>query len=55
MLRRMNKTRSAIAAVLLLGVVPSLAKAADLTTYRNFRFGTDVATVAKHTGVDGSE
>jgi hypothetical protein len=54
MLKGMNKTRSALAAALLLGVVPSLARASDLTTYRDFRFGSDVATVGKPTGVDAS-
>ena len=51
---RVKRTRSALTAALLLGVAAAPANASDLSTYRKFRFGTDVATVATQTGVDTS-
>ena len=51
---RMNRTRSMLTAALLLGVAAAPANASDLSTYRKFRFGTDLATIATQTGVDAS-
>jgi len=43
------------ALVLLLGATAGIAPAGDLSQYRNFRLGTNLATVAKQAGVDASE
>lgn len=51
--RRIGRTSPALAA-LLLGLAPAWAIAADLTRYRTFQLGTDLATVATQTGVDAS-
>jgi hypothetical protein len=46
--------RWAIASFLVIGMVPA-ASGADLSRYRQFQFGADLATVAKQAGVDASQ
>jgi len=41
--------------VFIAALLPALAPAADLSRYRGFQFGTDLATVAKQAGVDASQ
>lgn len=47
--------RSAPAAFLIFGVMSAAAFAGDLSRYRNFELGSDLATVAKRAAVDTSE
>jgi hypothetical protein len=44
--------RSILAAVLMLGAMSAAALAGDLSRYRNFELGSDLATVAKRAAVD---
>ena len=44
--------RSTLAAVLMLGVMSAAALAGDLSRYRNFELGSNLATVAKRAAVD---
>jgi hypothetical protein len=44
--------RSTLAAVLMLGAMSAAALAGDLSRYRNFELGSDLATVAKQAAVD---
>ena len=48
----MKKTRSAVTAVLLSAAGPAWVNAADLATYRTFKLGSDIATIATQTGLD---
>ena len=50
----MKKTRSALAAVLLLAAGPVWVNATNLSTYRAFKLGSDIATIAKQTGLDAA-
>ena len=47
--------RSALAAFVMLGVMSAAAFAGDLSRYRNFELGADLATVAKRAAVDASQ
>ena len=47
--------RSAFASFVVLGVLSAATGAADLSRYRNFQLGTDLATIAKQTGASPSE
>ena len=47
--------RSALAAFLMFGVMSGPACAGDLSRYRNFELGSDLATVAKRAAVDTSQ
>jgi len=46
---------STLAAFLVPGAMPAAALAGDLSKYRNFELGSDLATVAKRAAVDTSE
>ncbi len=46
---------AALVSLVVFGVMPIAAPAADLSRYRDFQFGTDLATVAKQAGVEPSE
>ena len=48
-------SRSTLAALLMLGAMSAAALAGDLAKYRNFEFGTNLATVAKQAAVDPSQ
>lgn len=48
-------SRSTLAALLILGAMSAAASTGDLAKYRNFEFGTDLATVAKQAAVDPSQ
>ncbi|MBX9604095.1 MAG: hypothetical protein K2X35_24035 [Bryobacteraceae bacterium] len=41
--------------LLFLGMLPSACLAGDLSTYRGFQFGMDLASAAKHAGLDPRE
>jgi hypothetical protein len=49
------KSRSAFAVLLALASMSAAALAQDLSKYRNFQLGTDLATVAKEAGIDPSQ
>jgi hypothetical protein len=46
---------SALALLLMSGMMPSVSSAADLSQYRGFRFGTDLSTVSERAGVNPSQ
>ncbi|HLK65722.1 MAG TPA: hypothetical protein VKU19_19925 [Bryobacteraceae bacterium] len=46
--------RSALPLVLVMAAMPATMRAGDLSTYRTFRLGMDLATVAKQTGTNPS-
>lgn len=48
-------SRSALASLFMFGVVSAAKVSPDLSKYRNFQFGTDVATVAKQAGANPSQ
>lgn len=48
-------SRSALTAFLLLGVMSAAIFAGDLSRYRDFQLGTELAIVAKHTGASPSQ
>jgi hypothetical protein len=50
-----NPSRSAFAFFLAFGVLSAATVAGDLSKYRNFRLGADLATIAKQTGVSPSQ
>ncbi len=47
--------RFALTAFVVLGMIPAAARAGDLSTYRNFQFGSDLSTVAKQAGASPSQ
>ena len=47
--------RSALTSFVVLGVISAVTWAGDLSRYRNFQFGTDLATVAKQAGASPSQ
>jgi hypothetical protein len=47
--------RLAVASFLMLGTLPAGTLAADLSKYRDFKFGTDLPTVAKQAGSDAAQ
>jgi hypothetical protein len=47
--------KSALTSFLLFGVMSAATPAVDLSKYRNFQLGTDLATVAKQAGVDPTQ
>jgi hypothetical protein len=47
-------TKPAVGLIVLMAAVPSVASAADLARYREFQFGTELATVARQAGTDPS-
>lgn len=48
-------SRSALTSLLVFGVMSAGALAGDLSQYRGFQLGTNLATVADHAGVDPSQ
>lgn len=50
-----NLPRLALASLLLFGVVPAVAGSVDLSRYREFQLGTDLAAVVKLTSASSSE
>lgn len=52
---RKHALRSALIPLVVLAAMPVAASAADLSKYRDFQLGADLATVAKQAGVDASE
>jgi hypothetical protein len=56
-MRKSVKTlwRSALTSFVVLGVIPATAWAGDLSRYRNFQFGADLATVAKQADTSPSQ
>jgi hypothetical protein len=46
---------SPLAALLIFGAMPAATFAADLSRYRNFELGSDLATVAKQAAADPSQ
>ena len=51
----MKKTRSAVTAVLLIAAGPAWVNASDLSTYRAFKLGSEVKTIAAQTGLDQAQ
>src|SRR5690349_2544583 len=47
--------RSAFTSLVVLGLIPAVTWAADLSRYRSFQFGTDLSTVAKQAGASLSQ
>jgi hypothetical protein len=47
--------RSSLTSCVVLGMISTAAWAGDLSSYRNFRFGTDLSTVAKQAGASTSQ
>ena len=52
---RRTVSRLALTSFLVFGVTSAVALAGDLSKYRAFQFGTDLATVAKQAGTDPSQ
>ncbi|HEV8039734.1 MAG TPA: hypothetical protein VGP62_12775 [Bryobacteraceae bacterium] len=52
---RLASRRSVIVSILVVGIVSATASAADLSKYRDFQLGTDLASIAKQTGASLSE
>ena len=52
---RLTVSRSALASVLVCGVLSAATVAGDLSKYRGFRLGADLRTIAKQTGASPSQ
>jgi len=48
-------SRTAFTSLLVFGMMPATARAADLSRYRDFQLGTDLPAIAKQIGVNPSE
>ena len=47
--------RSGLTSIVVLGLIPAVIRAGDLSRYRNFQFGTDLPTVARQAGASPSQ